>query len=175
MKATTIVSAAVVIAVVGAMIVRGGKKNSPPPEAPKTPAPVVAALTPVVPVSPSTAPSKGLPGDSVALGAGTAGKSSGRGKAPKEVAPDAVALLQLSLARPRAAVGDTVLARLDASDDAGVPVTTSQIVWTTSNAAVVRFASPGKLLAVGVGKATITVTAGGTTASRELIVAAKKR
>ena len=92
------------------------------------------------------------------------------------MALDAVALLQLTLPRPRATVGDTVHARLDAMDDAGKPVTTTgQINWTTSDPSVVRFAGPGQLIAVREGKATITVTAGGTNASRELVVVTKKR
>lgn len=176
MKATTIVSAAVVLAVVGALIVRGGKKTpSSPPEAAQPAVAVEAASTPPAPVPPSAGATNELPGDSTATGPAPARKAGARGKAPKEVAADAVALLQFTLPRPRATVGDTLIARLDATDDAGVPVTTAQITWTTSNAKVARFAGPAAIIAVGAGKATITVSAGSTTATRELTVVAKKR
>ncbi len=172
-RATTMVSIGVVVAVAGALALRGGKKSA---AAPAAPAPSIAAPSTVAPVSAAPAVVK-LPGDSTALGpvASAPSKGAARGKAPREVAVDAVALLQLSLPKARATVGDTLHAHLEALDDAGAAVTTSQIVWATSNAAVVRFAGPGEVIAVGVGKAIITVTAGATTASRELTVVPKKR
>jgi hypothetical protein len=157
--------------VVGALAMRGKKGVTPPAPLP------VPAVAPSVPgpsvAAPVTVPR--LPGDSTAIGLGPAPKGAARGKPPREVALDAVALLQLTLARPRAAIGDTVHANLNALDDAGQPVTTPQIVWTTSDASVVRFAGPGQLIAVKDGKATITVTAGSTTAARDLTVFAKKK
>jgi hypothetical protein len=168
-RTATIVSVGVVVVVLGAMAIGGKKKASPPPVV-AAPAPVVAEV-----VSPPPAAAKPLPGDSTAVGIGPASKAPARGKAPREVSLDAVALLQLSLPKARATVGDTVHARLEALDDAGGRVTTPQVVWTSSNTAVVRFAGPAELVAVGAGKATITVTAGSTTASRELTVVAKKK
>ncbi len=170
-RTATVVSAGVVLVVIGVMSI-GGKK--------KEPVPVAAALAPGVaaPAAPAPVASpavKGLPGDSMAVGLGPASKAAAKGKAPREVAADAVALLQLSLPKARATVGDTVHAHLEALDDAGARVTTPQVVWTSSNQAVVRFAGAGELLAVSAGKATITVTAGSTTVSRELMVVARKQ
>jgi len=170
-RTLTIVSAGVVIVVVAAMAI-GGKKKAPAQVA-AAPAPVVAA--PATPVSAAPEAPKALAGDSTAIGLGPASRAAAKGKAPREVAVDAVALLQLSLPRPRATVGDTVHAHLEALDDAGARVTTPQVMWTTSSSSVVRFAGAGELLAVGAGKATITVTAGTTTTSRELTVVAKKK
>ena len=169
-KAATIVSAGVVVVVVTALALRGGKKAPPaavmaPPVASVASAPVAAA--PAVPR---------LPGDSTASGPGPAPKVTGKGKPPREVTVDAVALLQLTLPKAKATIGDTLRARLEALDDAGQQVTTQQIAWSTSNPAVVRFAGPAAIIAVSAGKATITVAAGSTTATKELtVVAAKKR
>ncbi len=172
-RATTIVSAGVVLAVVSALALRGGKRTGAVASQP-VPAPVAtpsaAAPSVVAPVAVQR-----LPGDSTAVGLGPAAKGAARGKAPREVTVDAVALLQLTLAKSRAVVGDTVHATLNALDDAGQAVTTGQIVWTTSDASVVRFAGPGQLIAVKAGKATVTVTAGSTTAGRELTVLVKKK
>jgi serine/threonine-protein kinase len=170
-RAATIISAGVVVVVVSALAMRGKKGATPPAPLP------AAAITPSA-VAPSAAPLvtvERLPGDSTAVGLGPAPKGAARGKAPREVTVDAVALLQLTLAKAKATVGDTVRATLNALDDAGVAVTTPQIVWTTSDASVVRFAGPGQLIAVRAGKATITVTAGATTAARELTVVATKK
>lgn len=164
-----IVSVGVVIVVVAA-IALGGKKKSPPAAPAAIPAPVAAA-----PAAPAPEAVKPLPGDSTAVGIGAASKASARGKAPREVSLDAVALLQLSLPKARATVGDTVHARLEALDDAGARVTTPQVVWATSNSAVLRFAGAAEPTAVSVGKATITVMAGSTTTSRELTVVPKKK
>jgi serine/threonine-protein kinase len=171
-RTATIVSSGVVLAVIGALALRGGKKTAAP--AAPAPAPVNAASV--------SAPSPGasvtvqrLSGDSTAVGVAPGARAGAGSKSPREVSVDAVALLQLTLSKSRAAPGDTIPARLDALDDAGKPVTTSQIVWTSSDPAVVRFAGPGQLIAVKAGKATITVTAGTTTTGRELTVVAKKR
>jgi serine/threonine protein kinase len=167
-RTATVVSAGVVLAVFGTLALRGSKKAAAPPAPAPAPvaAPSVAAPAPTAAVTVAR-----LPGDSTAVGLGPAVKGS---KPPREVATDAVALLQLSVAKSRATVGDTVHARLDALDDAGKPVTTPQVLWASSDASVVRFAGPALLIAVKVGKATITVTAGATTATRELTVVAKK-
>ena len=125
-RAATIISAGVVLVVVGALAVRGKKGTTPPAPLP------VAATTPSAaapsPAAPVTVPR--LPGDSTAVGLGQAAKGAGRGKPLREVTVDAVALLQLTLARQRAAVGDTVHANLNALDDAGQAVTTPQIILT---------------------------------------------
>ena len=171
-RTKTIVSAGVVIVAVTALALRGEKKGATPP----APLPVTAVTSSAAapsPVTPVTV--QRLPGDSTAIGLGPAAKGAGRGKPPREVAADAVALLQLTLPKARAIVGDTVHATLNALDDAGQPVTTPQIVWSTSDASVVRFAGPAQLIAVKEGKATITVAAGSTTtASRELVVGRKR-
>jgi serine/threonine protein kinase len=170
-RTLTVVSAGVVLAVAGTLAMRGVKKDA----AALAPAPVPvtrAAATAPSPAAPVTV--LRLPGDSTAIGLGPAAKGGGRGKALREVSVDAVALLQLTLPKARAAVGDTVHATLNALDDAGQPVTTAQIVWTTSDASVVRFAGPAQLVAVKEGKATITATAGSTTATRDLTVVARK-
>ncbi len=170
-RAATIVSSGVVLAVVGTLALRGGTKTA----APAVPAPVPANTLAVSAPAPSASLTvQRLPGDSTAVGLWPATKAGTAGKGPREVSVDAVALLQLALAKPRANPGDTVHARLDAQDDAGKPVITSPIVWTSSDPTIVRFAGPGQLIAVRVGKATITVTAGSTTTTRELTVVAKK-
>ncbi len=86
---------------------------------------------------------------------------------------DAIALLQLTIMKPKVGVGDTVHARLEAFDDAGGRVTTSQMIWTSSNPRVVRFMAPGDLIAAQEGKATITVSAAGTSATKEVVVGPK--
>ena len=174
LRAATMVSAAVVLVVVTALALRGGRK------APQAPAPApVATAEAAAPSAVTQAPPaavKGPPGDSAAVGPGPAAKVTGKGKAPREVAVDAVALLQLTLPKARATVGDTLHARLEALDDAGLQVTTQQIAWSSSNPAVLRFAGPAAIIAVKEGKATITVSAGSTTATREVtVVAAKKK
>ena len=166
-KTATFVSAGVVLAVIGTLALRGGKKPAAGPAAAPA-APAAAPSSAPVQTAPTTV--ERLPGDSTAGGLGPA-SSKGR----REVSPDAVALLQLTIPKAKATVGDTVHARLDALDDAGKPVSTAQIFWTTSDASVVRFAGPAQLIAVKPGKATITVTAGATTAAREMTVVAKKK
>ena len=174
-RTATVASVGVVLVVVAALAIREPRKR---PAAASPPAAVTRAVG--APAGTAPAPSaptatKGLPGDSMAVGLGPAAKGGGRGKAPREVTADAVALLQLTLPRARATVGDTIHARLEATDDSGNQVTTPQIVWTTSNASVVRFAGPGELIAVKEGKATINVAAGSTNATREVTVVTKKR
>ncbi len=102
-------------------------------------------------------------GDSVVVGHGPDGSTTARGGALRTVTADAVALLNLSLARPAIAAGDTVRARLEALDDAGARVTSPQIVWSTSNPGVIKFAGPGMLVGVRQGRARITVAAATTT------------
>ena len=91
-----------------------------------------------------------------------------KGKRPKVVSADAVALLMLIPTKDRLTAGDTARIRLDAMDDSGNRVTTHQIVWTTSNPSVVRFVAPGRIVALREGTATVTVTAG--SASNRLIL-----
>jgi hypothetical protein len=112
-------------------------------------------------------------GDSVVIGPGSDAGTPVRGKAARAVSADAVALLQLSIAKPAVAAGDTVHVRLDAFDDGGLRVVTHQIVWTTSNPRVVHFTSPGELVAVKEGSATITVAAGSATTSLPMTVGAR--
>ncbi|HEV8410357.1 MAG TPA: serine/threonine-protein kinase [Gemmatimonadaceae bacterium] len=170
-RTAMIVSSGVVLAVIGTLALRGEKKTATPAAPAPAPVNTIAVSSP----SPGVAPTvQRLPGDSTAVGVAPAAKAGAGAKGPREVSVDAVALLQLALSKPRAAPGDTIHARLDALDDAGKPVTTSQIVWTSSDPTVVRFAGPGQLIAVKAGKATITVTAGTTTTGRELTVVAKK-
>ena len=112
-------------------------------------------------------------GDSVVIGPGSDAATPVRGKPAKAVSADAVALLQLSIAKSWVAAGDTVHARLDAFDDAGVRVTTHQMVWTTSDPRIVHFAAPGELVTVREGNATITVTAGSASTSLPVAIGAK--
>jgi serine/threonine-protein kinase len=176
-RAATAVAAGVVLVVVATFTVRALRTGAAPPESSAAPegaagAPVAA---PTASASPRAAAVQALPGDSTALGPAPAAKGAARGRAPREVTVDAVALLELTFPRARATVGDTIHARLAVQDDAGQPVTTPQIVWTTSDPTVVRFAGPAQLIAVKPGKATITVSAGSTTAARELTVVGRKR
>ncbi len=171
-RTATIVAGGVVLAVIGTLALRPGTKTAAPPASSSAPQAAPAASVPA-PIAPATV--QRLPGDSMASGPVPAAKGAAAGKGPREVAVDAVALLQLSLAKARANVGDTVRAKLDALDDAGKLVTNPQISWTTSDPKVVRFAGPGLLIAAGVGKATVTVAVGATTAGRELTVVVKKK
>jgi len=155
----------VVVGVAGLMMSRGARTAPPPAPAPSAdtapPAPTAATLV------------EAALGDSVVIGHGADAAVRVAGKAPRVVTPDAVALIQLSLAKPRFAVGDTVHLRVEAVDDEGKRVTTPQIVQATSNPRVVKFAAPGELVGVKAGRATITVSAGTTTARHEVTVAAK--
>jgi len=111
-------------------------------------------------------------GDSVVVGHGPDGGATVRGKALRTVGADAIALLNVSLGARRLAVGDTIRARLDALDDAGEKVTSPQIVWSTSNPRIVKFAGPGMLVGVREGSATITVAAAATTGKMQVTIGA---
>ena len=158
---------AAAVVVIGALVLRGKPRV-------ETPAASVAA--PAASPAPLADQVATLFGDSAAVGPGPAAKPiRGRTKPPREVTPDAVALLQLTVPTGRIGVGDTVHLRLQALDDGGLPVTTPQIVWTTSNPRVVRFAGAGEAIAVSEGKATVTVSAGSATTARDVMVLAKPR
>jgi serine/threonine protein kinase len=111
-------------------------------------------------------------GDSVVVGHGPDANLTFRGKALRTVGAEAIAMFNVSLGGRRVAVGDTVRARLDALDDAGERVTSPQIVWSTSNPGVVKFAGPGMLVGVRQGAATVTVAAAATTGSMQVTVGA---
>jgi hypothetical protein len=112
-------------------------------------------------------------GDSVVVGHGPDATTPVRGKAPRTVGADAIALLNVSLGRPSLRVGDTVRARLEALDDAGERVTSPQIVWSTSRPGIVKFAGPGMLVGVREGSATITVGAAAVTGTMNVTVASR--
>ena len=157
----------VVLGVVGVLATRS---SAPPPGPAKAP---VVDTTPPAPAQTAASAIESALGDSVVVGHGSDGTLKVAGKAPRIVTPDAVALLQVAITKPRVAVDDTVHARLDALDDTGARVTTPQIVWATSNPRVIKFAGPAELVAVKEGKATVTVSAGTATTSREVVVSAK--
>jgi serine/threonine protein kinase len=163
--AAIVAGAVVLLGVAGVLATRGTKAPpvaAPPPSVDSTPAaPTAAAVV------------EAALGDSVVIGHGADATAKVAGKAPRVVSPDAIALIQLSLARSRIAVGDTVHAKIEAFDDAGQRVTTPQMVQSTSNPRVVKFAGPGELVGVKEGKATLTVSAGATSATREVTVGAK--
>jgi hypothetical protein len=133
---------------------------------------VVADSAPAVPVSAASAIESAL-GDSVMVGAGSDALVKVRGKLPRTVAGEAISLLEVTIAKPSIAVGDTVHAKVEAFDDAGQRVTTPQMVWTSSNPRVARFLAPGDLIAGQEGSATITVTAGPTSVTKEFVVGPK--
>jgi serine/threonine-protein kinase len=164
-RAPAIVAGTVVLlGVVGVLATRGAKTAPapvPPPHVDSTPAPAAPTAAAVV---------EAALGDSVVIGHGADATAKVAGKAPRVVSSDAVALIQLSLARAQVGVGDTVHLKVDAIDDAGQRVTTPQMVQSTSNPRVVKFAGPGEIVGVKAGKATITVSAGATTATREVTV-----
>ncbi|MDQ8164627.1 MAG: protein kinase [Gemmatimonadota bacterium] len=111
-------------------------------------------------------------GDSVVVGHGPDAAATVRGKALRSVGADAIAMFNVSLGARRLGVGDTVRARLDALDDAGEKVTSPQIVWSTSNPRIVKFAGPGMLVGVREGSATITVAAAATTGKLQVTIGA---
>ena len=165
MRTTVMASTALVLGAAAVLMLRTGKSAAPLPQA-------AAAVVP----APITDQVAQLFGDSAAVGPGPASAAArGRGKVPREVTVDAVALLQLTVPSGRVGVGDTVHLGLRALDDAGSAVTTQQIVWTTSNPKIARFAGPGELIAAGEGKATVTVSAGSASTARDLTVLAKRR
>jgi hypothetical protein len=163
----------VVIVVVAALALRGGAKPAATTASPSAVEPAAAAA--VIPAATVSEPPRLLLADSVAIGPAPASGAAASGKTPREVTVEDVAYLELTFPKARAAVGDTVRARLQAQDDAGLAVTTSDLVWTSSNPEVVRLAGPARLIAVKEGKAKITVSAGSVTAVRELTVVPKKR
>ncbi|HVT40630.1 MAG TPA: protein kinase [Gemmatimonadaceae bacterium] len=160
---TVLALAGVAVGGVAWAVLSRGTKQAPVPEAEAAPPPTVAAAAAV----------EAAMGDSVVIGHGADATRSVNGKVPRTVTPDAVSLLVLSMNKPHVRAGDTVRVRLDATDDAGAPVTTPQTVWTTSNAAIVRLLAPGVLSAEKIGKATLTVTAG--TASSTLAITVEPR
>lgn len=160
--AAAIAAAAVVVIAVAVSLTRGGGPSRSPAPADSTQA------APALAADAATTVAVAL-GDSVAVGHGPLAQSAARGRAPRTVSADAIALLTPSLARALA-VGDTVAARLEALDDAGAPVTSPDIVWTTSDPRVVKFAGPGRLVGVKAGRATITVRAAGVTGSMQVTV-----
>lgn len=109
-------------------------------------------------------------GDSLVVGHGPDGTARGRGGVPRTVSADAIALLTPSLGGPTVAVGDTVRATLNVLDDAGQRVTSPQIVWSTSNPRIVKFAGPGRLVGVSAGRATITVAAAAVSSTLDVTV-----
>ncbi|MEA3247621.1 MAG: serine/threonine-protein kinase, partial [Gemmatimonadota bacterium] len=157
-------AAVVVIASIAFAVSRPGSGSTPKPvladsaQAPAAPPPDAATTVAVA------------LGDSVAVGHGPDAQTRVRGKVPRTVRADAVALLIPSLGRTLTA-GDTARARLEALDDAGAPVTSPDIVWTTSDPRVVKFAGPGRLVGVKQGRVTITVRAAGVTGSMQVTVA----
>jgi serine/threonine-protein kinase len=165
-RPAAIVAGAVVLLGVAGMLATRGTKAPPAPVPPPT-----ADSTPAAPTAAAVV--EAALGDSVVIGHGADATARVGGKTPRVVSPDAVAMIQVSLARSRIAVGDTVHAKIEAFDDAGQRVTTPQMVQSTSNPRVVKFAGPGELVGVKEGKATLTVSAGATTATREVIVQAK--
>ncbi|HXD23818.1 MAG TPA: protein kinase, partial [Gemmatimonadaceae bacterium] len=163
-KRTLAIAATVIVAAgLGTLALRGGKRDGAASRLPSASPAGTPALADQV---------AQLIGDSAALGPAPLSRGA---KTPREVTPDAIALLQLTVPPGRIAAGDTVHLRLQALDDAGLAVTTPQIVWTTSNPRVVRFSGPGQVIAVTSGKATLTVTAGTATTSRDVTVLAARR
>ena len=150
-----------VIAVIGVFATRKGSVPAPAAVPAPTPAQADSAHT-VVPAIDAAL------GDSTVVGHGPDSTALVKGKPPKAVSADAVALLVLTSTKDRLTAGDTARIRLEALDDAGSRVTTHQIVWTTSNPGVVRFVGPGRIVALREGTATVAVTAG--SASNRLIL-----
>jgi serine/threonine protein kinase len=153
-----------VIGVVWAIVSRGSKPPPPPEPVAPPPAPVVTAATAV----------ENAIGDSVVVGHGADATALVNGKTPRPVTPDAISILLIKIAKQRVFAGDTVRVRLEVLDDAGLPVTTNQIVWSTSNPRIAHFFAPGQLVAVGEGKATITVSAGTASATHDIRIDAAK-
>ena len=158
------VSVVVVATVVIASLGRGGPPSDPATATDSTAGdPVPTAATAV----------DAILGDSLVVGHGPDGATRGRGGVPRTVSADAVALLNVSLGGRIVAVGDTVPATLEALDDSGLRVTSPQIVWSTSNPRIVKFAGPGRLVGVSAGRATITVVAAGVSGTLDVTVRAR--
>ena len=143
-----------------------GKATAKPPRdsaaANSTSVATPAGGTSATPIAPSDAAAavQAALADSVVVGHGEDATRTVNGKAPRAVAPDAVSLALLSMSRPRVFVGDTIRLRLELQDDSGLPVTTHQVVWTTSNPRALKFLAPGQLLAAAEGRVTVTATTG---------------
>ena len=165
-RPTTLIAGIAAVVIVGAGIAISARGKSSAAPKPSASEPTVAA-----PATPSaTSAIEAAMGDSVVVGHGP-DATPARGAPPKVVNTDAIAILTLSLAKGTSVrVGDTTRIHLDALDDAGAHVTSPQIVWATSNAHVVKFAGPGRLVGVREGKATITVGAGSTTGTLAVTV-----
>ena len=159
-----IAAGVVALAAIGYLIGTSGNTREAEPTAADSP--VVEA-----PVSAAATVDAAL-GDSVVVGHGPDGGATVRGKALRTVGADAIAMFNVSIGARRLTVGDTIRARLDALDDAGDKVTSPQIVWSTSNPRIVKFAGPGMLVGVRQGSATITVAAAATTGRMQVTVAA---
>jgi serine/threonine protein kinase len=164
--------AVAVLAIGGTMAMRSKKVK---PVVTPSSAPLAAPADSATPITqPQIAPPTPI-GDSVVTGHGPDAKAMTKGKAPRAVAPDAVALLQLSLSKKVLALGDTARAKLEAFDDAGGHVTTLEIIWVSSNPNAIRFLGPGQIVATGLGASTISVSAGSSTTKLTIAVASKKR
>ncbi len=162
---------AISVAVLATIVVArgwGGGAATPPPAS----ADSAAQAPPAAPTALDAVTS--ALGDSVAIGPGPSANAPVRGKAPRVVGADAVALITVSLPRTGIAVGDTVVAVLDALDDAGARVTSPDMVWTSSNPRVLRFAGAGRLVGVARGTATVTVRAAGVSGATSVTVAAAR-
>ena len=160
---------------IGGTVAILGKKDKPAPE--PSSAPLAASgdsASPGYVAGSSIAPQKAF-GDSAVTGHGADAMALTKGKAPRPVTADAVALLQLSLSRKTLALGDTARAKLEAFDDAGAHVTTPEIVWVSSNPWAIRFLGPGQLVATGLGSSTIGVSVGSSSTKLTVEVVAKKR
>jgi serine/threonine protein kinase len=154
-----------------AMRARADKPAAEPASAPLTGA--ADSVTPSA-TAPVIAPQAAF-GDSVVTGHGPDAKALTKGKPPKLVSPDAVALLQLTMAKKSLILGDTARAKLEAFDDAGGHVTTPDITWVSSNPKAIRFLGPGQLVATGLGASTITASTGSSTTKLTIEVTVKKR
>lgn len=136
-------------------------------------APLASNLSRDATVTDAAAAVEAALGDSAVVGRGADATTRVHGKIPRTVVPEAISLLSFPAFPSRIAVGDTLRVRLEAQDDSGAPVTTPQVVWTTSSPRVARFLEPGLLLAVREGTATITVAAGQASTKRVLQIEAR--
>jgi serine/threonine protein kinase len=162
-RARQVVVAVVVLGSLTALMTRSSGKKA------AAPATAEAAASPAAPTAAATVGA--ALGDSVVIGHGPDNGA----RNPKTVGADAIGILTPSLAKGAAVtVGDTTRVRLEALDDAGAHVTSPEIVWSTSNPRVVKFAGAGYLVGVREGRATITVTAGTTTGTLAVTVGPKR-
>lgn len=157
-----IVAGVIIVGALGIMLSKSSGAKAPA-------APAADTTSASAPVPTTAAAVDAALGDSVVVGHGPDATVAGKGGVPKTVSSDAVALLNISVAKVPG-VGDTVRIRLDALDDNGNRVTSPQIVWATSNPRVLKFAGPGHIVGVKEGKATVTVSAGNTTGTHVVTV-----